>query len=341
MRDQYFADEVIERIEKRIDALEPRLAMAGWSLSFIRQGFQSLVFDFTTPGMPEVEPTDRYLSINYAEVRAASVPTVVSCSDEDEAHYFLDRVAERLEQETPRLDYEAVLKAANGIIYDAYASEASDFTEDWNPDSLPVNNAEAPCWWDGHGFRDAKLVCTANWTYSCRYTDIPEPEGGIGILIDTESTGLGGEHEYGFNTDDFENTYGFPEGSLEEFLLLQLLCWRGYGPDHARSDNRAHVEGPEHAYIRYDWIAGLWLTPVASNVEYFERAIKNEQFKYLYDTYKHWGSNESDFDRMVWAWLLKARENAIAQEEDTEEIDQLRIKYGEPTIKEAIHETLD
>jgi len=341
--EQHFPQEVIDRIAQRIAQMQPTLELAGCRLALVRQAWHALVFEFITPGMPEVEPVDKYLSINYAEVMPSSVPTVVSCEDFDEANYFLDRVEERLGPEAV-VDYAAVVKAANGIIWDAYADEAYNFTDDWSPSSLPCNDAPRPYWWDVDGFRNAELVCTANWTTTCAYVDIPEPDGGIGILIDTQSTGLGGEHEYDFDLNTFEERYGFAVGSLEEFLLLKLLCWRGrvkhefLEPNqgsYQMDDNRAHVEGPKYAFIRYDWIAGLWLTPVAENVRYFEKGIKNDQFTYLYSDYSPDGT-QSDFDRMIFAWLLEAREDAVEKEdkEAISSIDRLRLKYQQPSIQE-------
>ena len=218
----------------------------------------SLTFDFTWGDTPEVNPESKYLAVNY-DCSPAMVPGFVRCDTVEEAHRFLDLVEAR----APGLpDYGKVLGAANAIVYDALANAAYTFSDEWDPESLPCEVDGAPYWLELD--EEVEFVTTAGW--SSLYgglEDIPVPKEEAALLVKVvPDIGAEGEVELARVLE----AHNIPEDSLEELLVLQLVC---------------HNNTP-YAYIRYDIMAGVWLLPRLDNREFLDQATESRDCKYYY-----------------------------------------------------------
>ncbi len=229
------------------------------SLALCRVSDMSLTFTFEWGNTPEVDFESRYLTLNY-DCSPSMVPGLVRCDSVEEAHRFLNLVEAR----APELpDYEKVLKAANGIVYDGLASAANTFSDEWDPESLPCEVDGAPYWHELSG--KAEFVTTAGWSNLYGpHCDIPTPGEEASLLVKViADVGSEGDVELAGVLD----AYGVPEDSLEEFLVLQLVC---------------HNDTP-YAYIRYDIIAGIWLLPRPENRKFLEVMVPDDCESYYDD----------------------------------------------------------
>jgi len=257
------------------------------------------VLGFEVPGMPKVEGADRYLAIHY--MTGPKLPGVAKFDTVEEALDFLDKF------EKADVDYEKVLEFAEWVYRDGWRDAISAYVED--ADELPAEADEKPYWLEMPDFEDAELVTTVNSsTLYGSHGDIARPEESailVKILAD-----VGGEShvEMAYLLEALETE----EGSLEEYLALQLVCNDGV-----------------YAFVRRDLMAAVWLLPVPENLKYLRVAVESEDFKSYYDDDGYGPGNERKEAIEDW---LKAVEEEIDDwrgydEEDRQEFNILIAEY--------------
>jgi len=218
----------------------------------------NFLFDFGD--LPKVNRTDRYLAAHYSTM-PASVPGLVRCESEEEANHFLDLVSA-----AESIDYGKVLEFAMAVYQDGWQSAIYAFVDEWC-DELPAQADDAPYWWlsEHPEFDGAEMVTTVarSTVYGSHY-DIVRPEDDKTSLLIAILPDVGGETsvELAYPLE----ALGIKEGSLEEFLALQLVCHNG----------------GRYAYVRYDLMGAVWLLAVPENEEFLGKAQESRGFQEYY-----------------------------------------------------------
>jgi hypothetical protein len=277
--------EQLERLQARTLEIQEKLGER-WTLRGPRMGSWMLQWDLQWEGaFPEIDPTNKYLTQNY-DCCSASYPGLVKVDSYIEGYNFLS-LLEAWSILTPDKlpDIEKILGVHKMVLFDGHASAAYTYSDEYDPESLPCEVDGSLYWMEdiNRVFRYADLITTADWcTIYGSYSAIPLPEEPALLLRIFGDTGGESEVELEYVFEHFE----IEPGSLEHLLALQLLC---------------HQEG-RYAYVRYDLIAAVWLAAVPGNLEYFEAAIEQDDFKRYYNTCR-WQDQESERDTAIREWL--------------------------------------
>jgi hypothetical protein len=260
-----------------------------------------------------------YLSINYSTVTPSSSPGIVRCEDDAEVDLFLTLLEGRVSDPSTPFDYQKVLEASNKVYYEGLRDAVSHHCEDRDPENdFPLKDGEVPYWvLEGLGVPDdSTLLYTAGWSdlYGS-YWDIPEPDGdnAASLLFHIQGDVGGESHVELGSGDDVENWWGIEEGSLEWFLWAQLFC-------HSCNLAREH---PKYAYVRYDIMGGVWLTPDPENLKSLKSVIK----KYDFDSYYQQEPGEA-----LHNWMLAVRKKLVEDDRgyyDDDMIEEFNVLAAE------------